>query len=286
MGFEVKYTKDPNLILNEAEQYLISDPVHNNLILTMLKYGMDEDNVGGYWIVNDATNVVGVCVQPSINSRGITSTMPSEAVQCLVDDIVKSNIHLSGIGGEVSVAASFAGEWAERNKRPVIPFLGLRLYKLECVKPSITNYGYIRNATSEDRELLIDWLYDFTIESGEYQDSSDPDILHTRRIETSEVIDRNISAGNVWLWENQKPVSMVIRTPDVYGVVRLEKVYTPPEQRQKGYATACVGHISKQIHNQGYHCILYSDLNNPVSNTIYRKIGFNAIAEILQYRFE
>lgn len=285
MGYIVKYTKDPNLILNEAEDYLNADPVHNNLILTILKYGVDVDKVGGYWIVYSGSDVVGVCVQPHIGSRGITTSMPFEAVQSLVEDIVKSNIHLTGIGGEASVAASFAGEWAEKNKSPVVPFLGLRLYKLESVKPLINNNGYIRNASSDDRELLVDWLYGFSVENGEYQESSDPQILHTRKIQTSEFIDRNISAGNVWLWENEEPVSMVIRTPDVYGVVRLEKVYTPSEQRNKGYATACVSHISKLIHTEGYRCILYTDLNNPVSNTIYRKIGYNAIAEILQYRF-
>ena len=286
MGYEVKYTKDPNLLLNKAEGYLIADPIHNNLILTLLKYGVDEDKVGGYWLVYDGTNVVGVCVQPYINSRGITTSMPFEAVQSLVEYIVISNIHLTGIGGEASVAASFAGEWAEKNKSSVVPFLGLRLYILECVKPLINNNGYIRNASSEDKELLVDWLYDFTIESGEYHDSSDPQIVLTRKIETSEFIDRNISAGNVWLWEDEEPVSMVIRTPDVYGVVRLEKVYTPSEQRQKGYATSCVSQISQLIHNEGYRCILYTDLNNPTSNTIYRKIGYNACAEILQYRFE
>ncbi|RKU25736.1 hypothetical protein C6497_15360 [Candidatus Poribacteria bacterium] len=286
MGYIVKYTKDPNLILNEAERFLNTDPVQNNLILTILKYGVDEDKVGGYWIVYDGSNVVGVCVQPHVGSRGITSSMPFEAVQSLVEDIVVSNIHFTGIGGEVSVTANFAGEWGEKNKSPVIPFLGLRLYKLECVKPITSNNGYLRNASSDNRELLVDWLYDFTVEIGVYQESSDPQILLTRKNETSEFIDRNISAGNVWLWENEEPVSMVIRTPEVYGVVRLEKIYTPAEQRNMGYATSCVGQISEIIHNEGYQCILYTDLNNPVSNTIYRKIGYNAIAEILQYRFE
>ncbi len=286
MTYEVKYYKDPNLLLDDAEEYLISDPVHNNLILTVLKHGMNLDNIGGYWTVNDSKYVVGVCVQPSINSRGIITSMPIDAVQSLVEEITKSNIHLAGIGGEVSTVGSFAGEWAEKNKTPVIPFLGLRLYKLESVKTSITVMGHIRKASKGDRDILIDWVYDFRVEIGEYQENFEAGILEKRRYEISQFIDLNIAAGNVWLYGNPNPVSMVIRTPDVYGVVRLEKVYTPPEERQNGYATACVNHISKQIQDEGYCCILYSDLNNPVSNSIYRKIGYNAIAEIIQYRFE
>lgn len=286
MSYVVNYSKDPILLLKDAEEFLISDPVHNNLILTLLKYGRNVDNVGGYWTVNDNKNVIGVCVQPAINSRGIISSMPIKAIQCLVEEISKSNIRLSGIGGEINTVGSFAGEWAEKNKTPVIPFLGLRLYKLESEIASISVKGDLRKATKEDRDILIDWVYDFTVESGEYQENSDQDVLDKHRYDTSQFIDLNISAGNVWLFGNPNPVSMLIRTPEVHGVVRLEKVYTPPEHRQNGYATACVSHISNQIQDDGCSCILYSDLNNPASNSIYRKIGYNAIAEIIQYRFE
>jgi uncharacterized protein len=32
-------------------------------------------------------------------------------------------------------------------------------------------------------------------------------------------------------------------------------------------------------------CILYTDLGNPTSNSIYRRIGYRAVAECLRYRF-
>lgn len=63
-------------------------------------------------------------------------------------------------------------------------------------------------------------------------------------------------------------------------------VYTPQELRNRGYASACVGKISKQIRNEGYRGILYTDLSNPTSTKIYRKIGYRAVTEAIQYRFE
>jgi predicted GNAT family acetyltransferase len=40
------------------------------------------------------------------------------------------------------------------------------------------------------------------------------------------------------------------------------------------------------MRNEGYRCILYTDLGNPISNSVYRRIGYNAVAEALRYRFE
>jgi predicted GNAT family acetyltransferase len=70
------------------------------------------------------------------------------------------------------------------------------------------------------------------------------------------------------------------------GVVRLSGVYTPPEKRKHGYAAACVHALSKHLRDRGYRCILYTDLGNPTSNSIYRRIGYKAVAEALRYRFD
>jgi hypothetical protein len=70
------------------------------------------------------------------------------------------------------------------------------------------------------------------------------------------------------------------------GVVRLSGVYTPDEKQRHGYATACVHALSKKLRDAGHRCILYTDLGNPTSNSIYRRIGYRALAEALRYRFE
>ena len=47
-----------------------------------------------------------------------------------------------------------------------------------------------------------------------------------------------------------------------------------------------MSNLSRHIRDGGYRCILYTDLNSPVPNSIYRRIGYNAMAEALRYRFE
>jgi len=72
----------------------------------------------------------------------------------------------------------------------------------------------------------------------------------------------------------------------VEDVVRMQFVYTPPERRNRCYAEACVADLSRRMQEAGHRCILYTDLGNPTSNSVYRRIGYRALAEGLRYRFE
>lgn len=285
MEFELINTDDPEIMLIETKEFLNSDPLRNNLILTILDSASKIENSARYWYVKNNTDVIGVFVHPSIDTRGIISSMPTEAVRFLVNALSDGGIKLPGIVGEVSTVASFAGEWADKNNTSVHPFLALRLYELQHLNHLENTDGNVREAVIEDQELLNKWFYDLAVERGEYQETTDPEILDARKKHISENIKNNIAEKNIWVWVNPVPVSMAFRTPILSGVIRIEKVYTPPEQRQNGYATACVGEISRQIYDEGYHSILYSDLEYPVSNSIYRRIGYNPIAEIIQYRF-
>jgi predicted GNAT family acetyltransferase len=47
-----------------------------------------------------------------------------------------------------------------------------------------------------------------------------------------------------------------------------------------------VAAVSTATLSSSYRCILYTDLANPTSNSIYRAIGYRAIAEALRYEFE
>ena len=286
MGIEVFFSDDASWVLNEASVFLISEPVHHNNILTLLHTRIEDCGPGRYWVAKDNKEVVGVVVQSPLNSRAIVTPMESEIVGIVVDTISDVNIALPGIAGEAATAACFAGQWAERQKSAVFPFLGLRLYEVDEVQESSSVRGHFRPAVVDDRELLIDWVTNYLVDIGAYAPTSDDKELETRKINSAHTVDKHLSSGHLWLWEDTKPVSMAARTTAVAGVVRVYFVYTPPENRNRGYAGACAGKISKQIRDEGNRCILYTDLGNPISNAIYLRIGYRAVAEAIQYRFE
>ena len=68
--------------------------------------------------------------------------------------------------------------------------------------------------------------------------------------------------------------------------MRVAPVYTPPDERGHGYATALVADLSRELLARGRRwCFLYADLANPSANRIYRAIGYRPVADALQLRF-
>jgi predicted GNAT family acetyltransferase len=63
-------------------------------------------------------------------------------------------------------------------------------------------------------------------------------------------------------------------------------VYTPPELRGKGYATACVAELSRQLLQSGWEfCTLFVDVANLPACRAYQKIGYSLVSEYEEYRF-
>jgi predicted GNAT family acetyltransferase len=72
----------------------------------------------------------------------------------------------------------------------------------------------------------------------------------------------------------------------VSGVARGGPVHTPTERRNSGYAPALVAAVSRGVRNGGQRCMLYTDLAYPTSHSIYRALGYRAVAEALRYAFD
>ena len=83
------------------------------------------------------------------------------------------------------------------------------------------------------------------------------------------------------------PVSLAICMGTTPNGTRISFVYTPPQHRSKGYASSCVAALSQSLLDQGRkYCFLFTDLANPTSNHIYQAIGYQAVGDMHEYRFE
>ena len=98
----------------------------------------------------------------------------------------------------------------------------------------------------------------------------------------------HISTGKLYILEdNGTPVSMAKISREMQTVCGVGYVYTPPYFRRKGYATSCVAAVSRLILERGFtKCVLYTDLANPISNSIYQKIGYKPICDSSEICFE
>lgn len=276
MELKVLFSEDPAFVLRRADEFLSSNAVVHNLILWILHARVAHADPGRYWIaLYGEKTVVGVVVQSPLEYPATLTPMEPRAVLAMVGAIVEAGVTLPGVNGNAATAASFAGQWSERCKSAVKPFQGSRLYELLEVGEVPHTEGHLRQARPEDRSLMILWTGAFQGEIGEFAD------------DTELRVDRGLASERLWVWDKKgEAMSMAVSREPTQGVVRISGVYTPPEKRNHGYAAACVHALSKHLRGSGYRCILYTDLGNPTSNSIYRRIGYRAIAEALRYRFE
>lgn len=89
-----------------------------------------------------------------------------------------------------------------------------------------------------------------------------------------------IKEREIFLWEDYgKIVSMMKKSRPTRNGVTVSLVFTPREERKKGYARTLVAAISKKLLKDFAFCILYTDMMNPTSNKIYKEIGYEKIGD-------
>jgi predicted GNAT family acetyltransferase len=133
----------------------------------------------------------------------------------------------------------------------------------------------LRTATVNEQDLLARWTIAFLQEAG-VDDGGD----------VERVVESSIGRGRRFVWEDSEPVSMVALNPAVAGVVRVGAVYTPPEHRNRGYASSAVAAASElALTNGARRCALFTDLANPTSNRIYAALGYERRGDWQEFDF-
>ncbi len=204
----------------------------------------------------------------------VLTPMDADAVATVVEAMAAAGATLPGVNGDATTSARFAGAWAARTRTPGRPVRGQRLFEVTAVHPPLAPGGSVRDASSVDRGLLVDWVDAFHVEIGDGPVGN-----------TAMVADRRIAAGLFHVWDHGGPVAFAGTTEPSLAVTRIGPVYTPFEARGRGYASALVADLSARVLGSGGRCILYTDLDNPISNAIYQRLGYEPVDEALRYAF-
>ena len=152
----------------------------------------------------------------------------------------------------------------------------MRVFEARTVADVPLAAGALRLASMDDHSLMAQWMAAFSQEVGEPADLDGA--------EKSAV--RSIADGRLHIWDCNGPVSIAQATRPMRNGTTISMVYTPPEQRNKGYATSCVASLTKKLLSEGYSfCSLFADQSNPTSNSIYAKIGYVPLGDALEFDF-
>jgi predicted GNAT family acetyltransferase len=279
---QVKRFDDPTAYLGAAEPLLLADEARHNLMLGIA--GSLRDHPGLYlefrgWVAEEDGELVGTALQTPPYNLVLARPSAPDGVTVLADALWQARIELPGVTAAVPEVEQFAGEWTERAGLEIQVRMRQRIYRLTAVTPVQGVRGRPRSATAEDRPLLLEWVHAFARES-----FADVDPKAAER-QVAARIDRG--AGGFAFWEDDgRPVSLVGwggRTPNG---MRVGPVYTPPELRRCGYASALTASVSAKLLASGSRfCFLYTDLENATANRIYGEIGYEPVCDSVDYAF-
>jgi predicted GNAT family acetyltransferase len=96
---------------------------------------------------------------------------------------------------------------------------------------------------------------------------------------------RRIAAGDSRVWDDGAMVAYASSSSDA-ETARIGPVYTPPGFRGRGYASALVACLARELFGRDKRAIfITTDVANPVSNRIYARIGFRPVADHFGFDF-
>ncbi len=278
----------PQEFLERAEPFLRADEACHNLLLgtpaNLIVRGIPPAQAPYFAVVTEP-----VITEPDtvVAAAMVTPPFPlvlsriehPQALELIAQDLHAAAMALPGVNAPVPVGRQFAEIWQAVAGRRYAQTMAQRIYRLEGVRPVTGVSGCLRRATMEDRPVLIPWLRAFNTEAiGEHGPPFDPEEWADRR--------QQGTTEGVYFWDDAGPRALAgYSGPTPHGI-RVGPVYTPPEHRSHGYASACVAGLSRLLLDRGYQfCFLYTDLANPTSNRIYQRIGYEPVCDVVLYRF-
>ena len=271
--------EDPVAFLDAAEPRLLADEARHNLMLGLA--GTIRDHPSVYpeyrlWLVRDGDELVGAALRtPPFNL--VVAQPESDSVLDELADAIDEE--LPGVVGALPEAETFAAAWSAKTGSTPRRQLSTRIFALERVRPVSGVAGAMRTAVDEDRPLLVDWMRAFGEEA----------LPEEARHEVESMVDHRLGAENAGLvlWEDGGRVSLAGYGGSTPNGIRVGPVYTPPELRGRGYASALVAELSTMLLAEGRSfCFLYTDLANPTSNRIYERIGYKRVCDSAAIAFE
>ncbi|NQW16899.1 MAG: GNAT family N-acetyltransferase [Chloroflexi bacterium] len=197
-------------------------------------------------------------------------------LDCLIDGIHCADGDNPGVQAESETAREFAERWCRKSRKISRAGMKMRIHELTEVIPPVRPRGHFRAATDRDVPLLAEWLVAFAKDAGTKPHSSPSDVIATA-----------IAYEQAYLWEDREVVTMTLYGRATENGVSIRGVYTPPDRRNNGYASALVASVSQTMIDRGKRfCCLFTDLANPTSNHIYAAIGYRAVADVDDYWFD
>ena len=280
---EFKKYDDPNEFIKENEKFTLEKAWLNNLMAGNYKdaavEGLNENWLLARVTEGEQTELIMLLRKPwRLLMYSPTNNKSEELYRFAAEEIYKIDPTLEGVNTEKEISQIFAKEFCKvAGKTPKVRF-EMRILVLDKIKETtLIDDVIFRKATMEDKETLLKYRRMFS-EEALHETVSDEEL--------EKKFQRHFSMGYYLLEKDGKIVATASSNRHLTKGKSIGNVYTPKEERGKGYAYNLVYRISKEFLDSGLeYCVLFTDDSNPISNHVYEKIGYERRADTTEILF-
>lgn len=289
-GLRLQFCVDPSEFLAAARDYLAADPVVSTVVTTVAHRlssqradRLERPDRNWWLVVRDASGAVvgaGMRTAPFAPYPPFLLPMPGEAAVALARALQERGEKVLAVNGALPAVRLFAAELARLGGGRVQVSRHTRLHELgELVLPAPVP-GRLVAATEGDVELATEWFRAFTGDADEQ--AGRPRGASAHEIPDRREMLRRLRASQLWFWvdESGEQVHLTGVNPPSFGVARVGPVYTPPDQRGRGWASNAVAGVSQRVQAEGARVCLFTDQANPTSNRIYTALGYRTVVDM------
>jgi GNAT superfamily N-acetyltransferase len=218
-------------------------------------------------LVEQGGAVTGAALLAQLRPLRLTP-LPESAIAAVAATLQRLEARPAIVAGEEQTTADFVERWSTATGTRARRFFRQFLYVLRAPPAPIAVAGAMRPMLPEDLELCAQWTCAFAEEALADQPASEAITLEKARA--------SLLRRVLMVWERDgRVVSMAAKSGLTPRGCRITSVYTPPEERGRGYASALVGALSARALAEGsQYCAIYTDQTNATTNRIYPALGY------------
>lgn len=270
--------RDPSALWETIRPQLLPNEAANNLFVGVLKSISENRELQSpdhLWFsveTSDGIQLAGWRTPPF--GYGLWSPVleTTDAMECFLDYLDEQQMEVVGAIGRPALVDTYTALAIPRFGLENYATMNQGIYECRKVDPSLLTRGSLRPVKPEELDLLTDWMIAFYIEALNQEPI---------RSKTREKLKAEIDQGIFFFYEEAGQVLSTAATARATeNGICVNMVYTPPGYRRMGYATNSVALLTQKLLDDGWKfTALFTDLNNPISNNIYQKIGYWKVGE-------
>jgi ribosomal protein S18 acetylase RimI-like enzyme len=221
------------------------------------------------WLsVYDGEELVGAAVRTPPHEVSVTR-LPPGAARAVADFFLARHDVPDGANGPGHHPRDLAAALAEGTGGALRHRMADTLYELTELRPARPTSGFARVATTEDQTIVARYFAEFFAEV-DLPHPGDPEKFARGAI----------ARGWMLLWDDDGPRAFAGSARSTPTGATIGPVYTAPDSRGRGYASALTAELSRRLLATGKRFVcLFADQHNATSNHVYQALGFRALGD-------